>query len=506
MDTNERQKENLLAIDKNAQINLVVRSESTEDEIDLVNVFRTFKQKSRLYAWVMIFCIVAGLCAPLLLYQFSRPMLTVSSVVTLNYGVDSLIAPDGNALDLSQLTSSYVLQNALNGLELSYPVSVSNLRSNIQIERLLTEESRQAQELAAKMTEDKNANAYTQAQSVELTYDHKFIVSLTNGFGDEDSKIKYELKADELRLVLGRVLDAYNDYLITTYGNLQLPDDEISPIDTDHYDILKSLELLRTAEDNLYDYCKSQKETIRSYRSWQTGRTLNDWMETLRTGRAVNIDYLYSYVYINSIVVDKDSMLTSYQYQLRNTQTKLDAINKNIETVKSILESYKNDDIFVSVQEADSTKSTTTTTDYFNKLILEQAENYKQAAKLEIDIADLNEKINNLTDEDRAGVSSLLSMEQIKEDLNKTVESCQSVYNAIKAHMEEVQASPLCTDFTKYTVPQGNQKNFLASNAKNMIVGAVIGAVIACGLWFVAALAPEFTKMDNKKVKEEAAK
>ena len=39
-----------------------------------------------------------------------------------------------------------------------------------------------------------------------------------------------------------------------------------------------------------------------------------------------------------------------------------------------------------------------------------------------------------------------------------------------------------------------------------MIVGAVIGAVIACGLWFVAALAPEFTKMDNKKVKEEAAK
>lgn len=506
MDTKERQTENQLAIDKNAQINLVVHSESNEGELDLANVFHTFKQKRRVYAWVLVFCIVAGLCAPLLLYQFSKPMLTVSSVVTLNYGAESLIAPDGTELDLSQLTSSYVLQNALNGLELSCPVSISNLRANIQIERLLTEESRQAQELAAKMTEDNSADAYAQAQSLKLTYDHKFIVSLSNGFGDEDSRTKYELRSDELRLVLCRVLAAYNDYLIAAYGSLQLPDDELSLIDTDHFDILKSLELLRTAEDNLYAYCESQEEAIRSYRSWQTGRTLDDWMETLQTGRAVNIDYLYSYVYINSIVIDTDSMLTSYQYQLRNTQTKLDAVSKNIETVKSILENYKNDDIFVSMQESDSTKSTTTTTDYFNELILEQANNYKQAAKLEIDIGDLNEKINSLADGDHTAETGLMSVEQIKEELNKTVESCRSVYNAVKAHMEEVQASPLYTAFTEYTVPQGDQQSFLASSAKNMILGAAAGAVIGCALWFVAALIPEFTKKDDKKAKEEAAK
>ena len=34
--------------------------------------------------------------------------------------------------------------------------------------------------------------------------------------------------------------------------------------------------------------------------------------------------------------------------------------------------------------------------------------------------------------------------------------------------------------------------NFLKASSKKMIIFGVVGAVIACGLWFLAALAPEF--------------
>ena len=75
MDTNERQKEQQLTIDKNAQINVVVnRPETDETEIDLVRVFHTMKLQRRIYAWVLVLCLVAGVCAPLLLYQFNKPM------------------------------------------------------------------------------------------------------------------------------------------------------------------------------------------------------------------------------------------------------------------------------------------------------------------------------------------------------------------------------------------------------------------------------------------------
>ena len=54
----------------------------------------------------------------LLLYQFTKKLLTVFSMVTLSHDVKDepitgLVAPDGTDLDLIQVVFSYVLQNAL---------------------------------------------------------------------------------------------------------------------------------------------------------------------------------------------------------------------------------------------------------------------------------------------------------------------------------------------------------------------------------------------------------
>ena len=525
MDQNERQ-EGRLTIDKDAQINVVVNTPGDgEGTIDLGRVFHNIKLKSRIFAWVLVVCLVIGLVAPLLLYQINPPMLTATSVVTLKYDVarertingrteityspaQDLTAPDGDGdLDLSQITSAYVLQQAMEGLELSQPVTLAMLKKNISIERVLTDESRRAQEIASQMVADKNTGAYAQMQSVKMVYDNKFVVRLTNGFvpiGAQDNAKKLVLKNEEIILLLDRILSAYNDYLVMTYADVKLPDDEISIIDTTNLDLLESLELLQTASDNLYDYCDAKSDTVKSYRSYKDGRSLNDWMKTIRTGREIAIDYLYSYVYNNSIVRNKDSMITSYQYQLRNAQSQLDVVNGNVATIQSILENYKNDEIFVSMQESDTAKSTRTTTDYYNELILQQAANYEDAAKLETTIADLNDKIANLTansDKATAGESDLATAE---ESLQQTLASCRAVYESIKAHMEELIESPFYTTYADHTEPQDKQQNFISANLKKMIIGAVAGAVIACGLWFLAALAPEFRRKDEDEGKEAA--
>ena len=90
MDQNEHRPEKL-TLDRDSQINVVVNSPATDEvTIDLGRVFHNMKLKSRIYAWVLILCMLVGLCAPLLMYQLSKPMLTVSSVVTLNYDVISI--------------------------------------------------------------------------------------------------------------------------------------------------------------------------------------------------------------------------------------------------------------------------------------------------------------------------------------------------------------------------------------------------------------------------------
>ena len=531
-------KDTALSIEKDSQIQVVVNSPGWEDDsIDLGRVFRNFKKKKRIYAWVLVLCVVIGLCAPLLIYQFRRDPLTVSSVVTLQYNVpyveevdetaatnsgttiinnvgtnsarngskeemvpvSDLTAPDGKPLDLNQITSSYVLQNAVGGMTLSEPVSLKNLRDNIKITRILTENSRRQQEVASRMVDQKTSGAYSEVQNIELKYENKFVVTLTNGFGEEDSRVKYFLKDEELRTILDRVLSAYNEYLFRTYTEIKLPAEEFSAIDTENLDLLESLDLIRTAVDNLYDYCDKMPESVKTYRSWKTGSTLNDWMEILQTARDVNVDYLYSYAYTNSIVRDKASMITNYQYQLRNAETRLDVLNNDIATVKSILDNYKNDEIFVSMQDNNSSKSTRTTTDYYNELILQQADYYTDAADLETTIVDLQDKINSLTSQDDIGEEEEDRLAKAEEEMKVAVTLVENIYQAINAHMEEMLESPLVRKYISASAAYGKSRNFLVASAKGMAIGAAAGAVVALGVWFLSALASEFIGEEDTK-------
>ena len=516
MDHTEFQDDRMISIDKDTQINVMVnRPDSDELVIDLGRVFQNAKKKFRIYIWVVLLFLAAGISIALLSYQLGKEPLTVSSVVTLDYDVavaenapatatpmpvTDLTAPDRTPLDLNQVTSAYVLQSALDGLQLSHPLSLSQLRANIRIDKILTEDSRRQQEIASNMIADKSTGAYQQVQEIELTYTNQFVVSLTNGFGEEDSRSKIYLTDNELRLVLDRVLDAYNDYLVITYADIKLPDDEISVIDTENLDLLESLDLLRSAAQNLYTYCDEKPDAIKEYRSWRTGLSLNNLLDRLNLIRDVNIEYLYSYVYTSSIVVDRQTILTNYQYDLRNKQTQLDTVNERIRTTQHLLDTYKNDDIYVTMQESDSSKSTRTTTDYYNELILQQADNLAEATALEIDITDLQDKIANLSVD-----SNVTVLDEARQELSSAVAMMQDIYSQIREQFQEITTSTEFTVLANHSVAQGRTESFLSASAKKMVIGAVAGLVIACGIWFVDALAPEFVRTGDPR-KEDVKK
>ena len=510
--------------DPGQQINLVVNRpyEDYADEIDLRRVFHNMKSRIRLYAWVMVLCLLVGVCVPLLLYPFTKAPLTVSSVVTLSYDapqkdkdgailtdesgkalmapVSDLTAPDGEELDLNQITSSYVLQSALRGLTLSQPLSLTDLRDNIRIERILTEESRRQQEVASRMLSDKNSAAYTQIQNIKLAYTNTFVVSLTNGFG----KKGYELTSEELQLVLDRALSAYNESLAATYADMRMPNDVFSAIDIDALDIQESLELIRAGVQELYDFCDGKADAIKTYRSRRTGYSLEELMAELETVRTVSVDYLYAHAQANNIVRDKNALITTYRYQLRSAQTRLDVLNEKIAADQDILNNYKNDEIFVSMQESDTAKSAKATTEYYNRLVLEQADNYDRAAELETEITDLTDKLSRLNDE---SAPASLDPKQIEEELSAVLATCQKAYAQISDQMEEIINSPSFTNYTYHSVAQGQVKNFIVANLKKMAIGGAAGLFIACGLWFLSGIAPEFKlEKDGDDRRKEGAK
>ena len=497
-----------LSMKKDSQINVVVnRSGENDGSIDLMRVLGNMKVKGRVYAWVVILCMVIGVCAPLLLYQIAGDNTRVASVVTFDYDVidttnplitptpkpvKDLTAPDGTELDVSQITSSFVLQDALRGVTLSEDISIGALRKNISIERMLTEDSRRQQEIAKQMLADKNNAAYAQLQSIKLSYVNQIIVSLSNGFSEEEEeedKNKIYLPDDELRLLLDRILISYNNYLATTYANLMLPGDEISVIDAEHLDIMESVDLLRQALTNLYDYCDSKSDEIKAYRSYRDGRSLTDLMETLQTARDVNVEYLYSDITASSVAKDREAMIAKYRFQMREAQTKLDVVNEQIAQTAETLKNYKHDQIYVEQQDGEGSKTTKITTEYYNKLILEQAANYENATVLEITIDDLKAKIESLQSETAA-----VDTEKAKVELAAAIKICHEVYTQICDQMEEIYGSSFYTTYANCSAAQGKAPGFLAANMKKMIIGAVLGAFLACGLWFVSAFAAEMKR------------
>ena len=513
MENNENRNEGVLPGENSRQIQLVLNHSQTEEEaVNLGNVFHNMALKKRVFAWVLVLCLTLGICAPLLLYQFSKPQLTVSSVVILRYDLTTktgttkkltdLTAPDGTALDPNQITSAYVLQTALDGLTLSKPISVSALRSNIRIQTILTNESQRTREALSGLAEIKNVEAYNRLQTAEMKYQNRFIVTLTNGFGSENSSSKKELTGAELRLLLDRILTVYNDYLVRTYADVALPDDTFSLIDIRELDVPDSLDLLRAGVRDLYDYCDGKPDSVKAYRSWRTGMTLEDWMETLETFRSINIDYLYSMVSENAVTKDKASLVTGWKYMLRSAQNQLDEVNENIAETQKILLSYKNNEVIISMQESDAAKSTQAVTTYYNSLVLQQIDNYERAALLKTAIAEYEDRIRRLEAMQETEVT-----EAVEEELARSVSSAQEMYRGIREHMEEIYSSSMYTTYEDHSAAQGSEQNFLAASAKKMIIGGAAGAIIGCGLWFLAALLPELSK--NKKAtearKEEAA-
>ena len=508
MDSNENRTETRLA-GEDGQIRLVMDPRMEEETIDLGRVFLNMKKRRRLFAWVLVLCLAAGICAGLLWHQLKKAPLTVSSVVMLRYEapvkvrrekkdgsgtmewvipdnpkyapVTDLSAPDGSALDVNRITSAYVLQEALNSLDLPAAVTISGIRANISIQTYLTEESRRTREALSGLADIKNVEAYRGIPDAELGYQSRFVVTLKNGWE------KAGVTDEELRLLLDRILSAYNHYLVMTYADVKLPGDAFSAIDTQALDISDSLDRLQAGIDDLYDYCSEKTDTIKSYRSRRTGWSLEDWAETLRTFRSIDVDSLLAMVNGKGMTRDRNALLTGWKYSLMTARNELDKVNKSIKETEAILSNYKNDEIFISLQDSDTVRSTRVSTEYFNELILRQAADYEQAAKLKAVVADYEDRISRL---DAMGEAEIT--EEAEAMLARSVSRAREIYEQVRAHMEEVFSSPMYTTYEEYSAAQGQEKNFIKASAKKVIIGGALGAVIGLGIWFLAGLAADW--------------
>ena len=458
-------------------INLIISSpeEQGGTELDLMAVFHVMAQK-RYMAWLLMLCLLVGICAPLLLYQLTKDPLSVSTAVSLTYA-DTLVDPNGSALDFDMLTSSYVLQNAMNRVKLAQEPSIEDLRDCLSVQKTLTRSSLQRRELVERMVEEKTNDFYEQLYSATPVYRNIFLVTLKNDF-----KKPVSLTETELKRLLNAIIDSYHDYLKTTYADIRLPDDEISIIDVGHLETLESLEQLRSAISDLEGYCARQSDSVKSYRSLNTGWRLGDLSSRLSAISNICVNYLYSYINYHNIVENTDQMTARYNYRLRTAQNSLNVTEENIGSLGKLIEEYKADEVSFTMQESGQIQTAQTTPDYYISLVMEQVENYRDVAGSQVGISNIRYWLDGLT-----RPASTQQLEEIALEFSNVYRAVETVYGQILAHMEEVHDSVYFVRYLTYSPAAQMQESLLEAVGKNVAIGAVAGLFIALVIWFGSA-------------------
>ncbi|MCR4940503.1 MAG: hypothetical protein K5930_10430 [Treponemataceae bacterium] len=501
----EIDKTNLPELGKNQKVELVVKreAEETAGELDLVKVFYNMGRKKGIYLWVILLFMLIGIAVQMLIVENTKDEDTVSAMISFQYpGASSGLAPDGTSLNVKYLTSSYILQQALKMTKLSENITIGSLEKNISIERLLTESTRQSLEVIQKVTElSKDGKDYSQVLNLDYKYDGRYIITLTNGFGMEKNKVY--LSGNELTTLLNNIISTYDSYFFDTYKNIELPDGNLDSINNTDLDYIERLDEAVSLFISLSRYCTDQKKgSYLYYRSKNTGLSFLDYNDFIILAKDIIIDYLYAYVFANNITKGDLTTVTKYKYNLQNTERTFNSVLTIIKNNEQLLREYKNDSIAVSKQEEGVDTISSSVTDYYNNLIMDQVSNYTRKADLGEQIANLKYKIAGFEEIDR-NQEWISYTESAMEDITET---CNVLFELIRHHATEIiESTTYKASYMHYIEAQDTGSSiFNAENIKKVLIGLAIGLFLAVIIWGMDGLIEEMKRSSpQKKEKSE---
>ena len=484
-------KEESLADSK--KIDLYINNEGEEQGISIMNVFSTLGKRFHLYLWVMIIGLLAGLLVPTLIYTFKDKKDSAVAILGLDYeNAEAGLAPDGSELDISYIKSSYVIENALNSVTLSKKVTTAQVQSNLVITGILTDETKQTLDILDDLKEAKNNDYSKILQNLELKYRAQYIISINSTFKDGNKKFK--LPSEDLTKLLNAVTTSYSDYFIETYQKQDLPGNYLEAINAEALDYLDVLDEISDALTDLENYCRNHINTVPNFRSTD-GVSFSDLASQISMFKNGQIDYIYSYVYLNNVSKNKDLQITRYQYQKRQAELSLQEINANITDLQNAINTYQFSITKVPAPDGTSWTEIEVKDDEYNTLVNRLTALNEQKSALVERIAIIDDRIAKLsgpdaTDEQKANAETYVT---------NALSTSRELYNLVSKNAKELFASNAYQNKYMHTIVTSDTEKF-SDNLKLFLIGAGAGLGLGLIIWIADAFIIEFKEV--KKVND----
>ncbi|MDE6730211.1 MAG: lipopolysaccharide biosynthesis protein [Oscillospiraceae bacterium] len=420
----------------------------------------------------------------------------LTAVISFNYdGVENGYAPDGSNLDvLSSLQNPAVIEATLTAM--NEPLDLlESVRQGISLRGKIPEDAADKINMYKNIYEQGNLAAGE--KMLEVKY---FPTQYTVTF----NYAKTGLKAEKAVELFNLLLEKYHTHFLETYGFNQALGSAVTALDYTTYDYAQAVDVFSSTLTMLEEYIRNlSKDDVTRFRSTTTGYSFSDLSESIDTIQEVDLDLISSYVTVNNVTKDKNTLIDYYNYRIENLTRQKTVAQETLTELSASIELYEKNTIIIYGDNQDTSEyaqASATYDDMFTRKIDAQ----KKVSECTQQIDELQKRVNALKGKTSASKDKI---EKVEADLAALNEKVNDLLNKTNLTANEYYETVYLANAYSILVPASasalrTTKNVINSSMESLLIVEAILLVLYLGITFVLSLIYENRA---KKAESEAS-
>lgn len=412
---------------KERYLNVTLKNEQPEEDeqisISIVGIFKNLKRFFALWIAVsIIVSIVTVLCASLMKQDSYKQM---TSLVSFTYdGIEKGLDPNGNKFNAADsFKNPQIIEEALTRLNMPLDI-LEDVRENIIIQGIIPKDAAERLSAYKNIFEDGGSTALTAADLIlENTY-------YSTKYNVKFDYAKTKLEPNEAANLLNQMLECYSEFFLKKYGFNEALGNSVKAIDYNDYDYAEAIDVFDSNLATLKSYVDNLSSTDSTrFRSSETGCTFADISETIDIKRNIDLDMISSYVTLNTVTKDKETLMTYYQYTVERLQRQQKVDEEILATIDQSIKDYEKNTVMVfgAGGTENMNVSATEASEEYDKLVNKKIDTQADLSRTLQQIDLYNKRLERLITTNKVNTPAMKAkveenLEKLNNDINELVE------------------------------------------------------------------------------------
>lgn len=474
--------------------------EEEQISISIVGILKNLKRFFALWLSATIIASIIALIGTALAKQDSYKKMV--SLVSFTYdGIEKGLDPNGNEFNINTLKSPQIIEAALEELNLE-PKMLENIRKNISFKGIKPKEAAERITAYKEIYDAGNSNSMSAVENILNTpvfptqYEVYFDYAPTG------------LSNTEAASLLNTMLECYSEYFMEAYGYNKSLGSSLATLNYEDYDYAEAVDVFDSTLRKLSDYVTqiSDSETAR-FRSSETGYTFADLKETISTVRTIDLDRISSYVTLNTITKDKETLLTYYMFKVEALERQKAVYNETLASVNASIANYAQNTVMLFGANGSENMNITASkaSEEYDRLFDQKQSIQTSLSRTNQEISLFNKRIERLNSS--TSVNSSAKKARVEEDLKKLNDQVENLIDLVNNTTDDFYKTVVFSKAYNILVPANSSYGNATKHALNdALIPIVIADAIIFIFYFAVAVILSCVEEYNKAHEEEENK